>query len=145
MAPSMPASILKNLLTPGATGAALIVLTDEQLLKFVQETVQFTLSQIHEQAPGKQRLTPSEVRQMARCSAQRVSDALNSGELPAEREETGQERRGRDGTLIPGYRWWILRPDADAFVQGIQEEHRSRGIKLTAKKEDKICQSRLAG
>lgn len=113
-------------ITEQPRSASLIVLSDDQLHSLIQETVVFTLTQIREKPPGKQRLTPSEVRKMARCSAQKISDALNSGKLPAIKEETGVTRVGKTGASIPGFRYWIDSKDAEAFVQSISNHSVSK-------------------
>lgn len=97
----------------------LVALTDEELaaLRALPELVErLTGAMAKPAAPAY--LTPSEVRGMARVAAARVFAALASGELPGERMEA-QERKGRDGSVIPGMRWRIRREDAEAWARAI--------------------------
>ena len=62
-------------------------------------------------------LSPDDVRIMAECSAQAVSDAIKSGALPARpyRPKNRRTRIGPNGSKIPGFVWQIKREDALQF------------------------------
>jgi hypothetical protein len=57
--------------------------------------------------------SPADVRKHAHCQAQKVFDALRSGDLPGVAEE--DPARARDG--IPGRRWRIRPDDARAWAE----------------------------
>ena len=70
--------------------------------------------------PGEEILSPTQVRNMARCGASQVSEALKSGDLRG-RKEKGRNtstRHAGDGTKkIPSYVWIIARDDALDWIR----------------------------
>ena len=94
--------------------APIAVLTQDQLADLLAKAsamgVEEFLKRTGMQAPGPAELTPSQVREMARCSSQEVFDAIKAGELP-----TRQEARPARGA-IPAFARFIERADAEAWV-----------------------------
>ena len=90
------------------------VLTPEQLegllAKAGELAIEGFLARTGLKAPGPVEITPTHVREMARCSTQEVFDAIKAGELPARRED--RPARG----AIPAFAYFILREDAERWV-----------------------------
>ena len=63
-------------------------------------------------------LTPAQVRKLASCGMQRVTDALNSGELPATK---AKPVRGSIGGRLT-HTWRIKDADARAWAERVEQE-----------------------